>query len=53
MIGSDIDRESFSTYVANGFLEIPEQVSIYVSKKDKALGISEWLTRRAPVDNCA
>ncbi|MGB5590507.1 MAG: alpha/beta hydrolase [Gammaproteobacteria bacterium] len=46
LIGSDLDREVFATYVADGALAVPRHVSVYVSDKDKALGFARWLTRR-------
>jgi hypothetical protein len=46
LIGSDLDREVFATYVADGALAVPQHVSVYVSDKDKALGFARWLTRR-------
>lgn len=45
-IGSDLDRDVFATYVADGALDVPRHVSVYVSEKDKALGFARWLTRR-------
>jgi esterase/lipase superfamily enzyme len=45
-VGSDLDREVFATYVADGALDVPRHVSVYVSEKDKALGFARWLTRR-------
>ncbi|NIT60673.1 MAG: alpha/beta hydrolase, partial [Aliifodinibius sp.] len=46
MVGSDVDREVFSAYLADGALNVPQHMSIYVSDKDKALGFARWLTRR-------
>jgi esterase/lipase superfamily enzyme len=46
LIGSDLDRQVFSTYLADGALDVPRHMSIYVSDKDKALGFARWLTRR-------
>ena len=46
LVGSDLDRQVFATYVADGALNVPRHVSIYVSDKDKALGFASWLTRR-------
>jgi esterase/lipase superfamily enzyme len=46
LIGSDIDRETFQASLADGFLEIPQHVTLYVSDSDRALGMAEWLTRR-------
>ena len=46
MVGSDLDRQVFAAYLADGALDVPQHMSIYVSEKDKALGFSRWLTRR-------
>jgi esterase/lipase superfamily enzyme len=46
MVGSDLDRQVFAAYLADGALEVPRHMSIYVSEKDKALGFARWLTRR-------
>lgn len=46
LIGSDLDREVFGAYLADGALDVPRHMSIYVSDKDKALGFARWLTRR-------
>jgi esterase/lipase superfamily enzyme len=46
MVGSDLDREVFAAYLADGALDVPRHMSIYVSEKDKALGFARWLTRR-------
>ena len=45
-VGSDLDREVFAAYLADGALDVPRHMSIYVSDKDKALGAARWLTRR-------
>jgi esterase/lipase superfamily enzyme len=46
LVGSDLDREIFSAYLADGLLRVPQHVSIYISEKDKALSLSRFLTRR-------
>lgn len=46
LTSSDLDQEVFATYVADGTLNVPRHVSVYVSDKDKALGLARWLTRR-------
>jgi esterase/lipase superfamily enzyme len=46
MVGSDLDRQVFAAYLADGALDVPRHMSIYVSEKDKAVGFSHWLTRR-------
>ncbi|MBW2294183.1 MAG: alpha/beta hydrolase [Deltaproteobacteria bacterium] len=49
LIGSDIDREVFANYLADGLLEVPGHVSIYVAEQDRALRFAERLTRRQRV----
>ena len=46
LVGSDYDRQLFGELLTEGILKIPERMTIYVSRKDKALGISRWLFRR-------
>ena len=46
LIGSDMDRNVFGTYLADGLLTVPQHLSIYISEKDKALSLSRFLTRR-------
>ena len=46
LVGSDIDREVFGAYLADGLLKVPQHLSIYISEKDKALSLSRFLTRR-------
>ena len=46
LIGSDMDREVFGTYLADGLLKVPQHLSIYIAEKDKALSLSRFLTRR-------
>lgn len=46
LVGSDLDREVFAAYLADGMLKVPRHLSIYVSEKDKALRLSRFLTRR-------
>ena len=46
LVGSDIDREIFSVYLADGILRVPQHVSVYISEEDKALSLSRFLTRR-------
>ncbi len=46
LIGSDVDRQVFGAYVADGLLEVPRHVSVYLSEADKALSMSRFLTRR-------
>lgn len=46
LLGSDLDRQVFANYLADGVLNVPAHVSVYVSAKDKALGFARRLTRR-------
>ena len=46
LVGSDIDREVFGTYLADGLLKVPRHLSIYMSEKDKALKLSRFFTGR-------
>ena len=46
LVGSDLDRQIFGAYMADGLLEVPLRASVYLSEKDKALGMSRFLTRR-------
>jgi len=46
LIGSDLDRGVFGSYMADGLLNVSKHMSIYVSQRDKALGFSRFLTRR-------
>jgi esterase/lipase superfamily enzyme len=40
LVGSDIDRGIFSTYLMDGLLKMQERFTIYESPKDKALGMA-------------
>lgn len=46
LIGSDLDRGVFGSILADGLLNVSRHLSIYVSQHDKALGFSQFLTRR-------
>ena len=46
LIGSDIDRGVFGSYLSDGLLKTNEHLTVYMSKYDKALGMSRFLTRR-------
>ena len=46
LVGSDLDRGVFGSYMADGILNVSKHLSIYMSPHDKALGISQFLTRR-------
>lgn len=40
LVGSDIDRGIFSTYLMDGLLKMQERLTIYESPRDKALGMA-------------
>jgi esterase/lipase superfamily enzyme len=46
LVGSDLDRGVFGSYLADGILNVSKHLSIYMSRHDKALGVSQFLTRR-------
>jgi len=46
LVGSDLDRGVFASYVSDGLLNVPQRLSVYMSQYDKALGVSQFLTRR-------
>ena len=46
LVGSDIDRGVFDSYLADGLLNVTRHLSIYMSEQDKALGLSQTISRR-------
>jgi esterase/lipase superfamily enzyme len=46
LTGSDLDRQLFGAYLVEGLLNVPKSLTIYVSGKDRALGMSRWFFRR-------
>ena len=46
LVASDLDRGVFGSYVADGIFNVPKHLSVYMSRHDRALGISQLLTRR-------
>ncbi|UCB54126.1 MAG: alpha/beta hydrolase [Thiotrichales bacterium] len=46
LVGSDLDRGIFGSYMADGILNVSKHFSIYMSSYDKALGFAQLLTRR-------
>lgn len=46
LVGSDLDRGVFGAYISDGLLNVSKHISIYMSQHDKALGVSQFLTRR-------
>ena len=49
LVGSDLDRGVFTSYLSDGLLNVPKHMTIYMSETDKALGVSHFLTRRQRV----
>jgi pimeloyl-ACP methyl ester carboxylesterase len=49
LVGSDLDRGVFDSYLADGMLNVQKHLTIYMSQYDKALGMSQFLTRRQRV----
>ncbi|MEA3468328.1 MAG: alpha/beta hydrolase [Thermodesulfobacteriota bacterium] len=46
LVGSDLDRGVFTSYLSDGLLNVQRHMTIYMSETDKALGVSYFLTRR-------
>lgn len=46
LVASDVDRQIFGVYLTDGLLNVVDRVSIYVSEKDSALGLSRFLFAR-------
>ena len=46
LVGSDLDRGVFGAYLSDGLLNVSKHTSVYMSQHDKALGVSQFLTRR-------
>jgi esterase/lipase superfamily enzyme len=46
LTGSDIDLHLFGSYLMDGMLDVVEDVTVYASAKDKALGMSKWVFGR-------
>ncbi len=49
LVGSDLDRGVFTSYLSDGLLNVAKHMTIYMSETDKALGVSHFLTRRQRV----
>jgi esterase/lipase superfamily enzyme len=49
LVGSDLDRGVFHSYLSDGLLNVQKHMTIYMSKSDKALGMAQFLTRRQRV----
>ncbi len=46
LAASDMDREVARMYLADGLLEVPTHLTVYLSSRDRALGVARFLTRR-------
>jgi esterase/lipase superfamily enzyme len=46
LIGSDIERGVFGTYLLDGLLRVPKTITIYASETDSAVSFSRWLFER-------
>ncbi len=46
LVGSDLDREEFGNFLADGLLDVPERLTIYMSGTDSALGFAAFLFSR-------
>ncbi|VGO21632.1 alpha/beta hydrolase [Pontiella sulfatireligans] len=46
LTGSDLDRNTFGIYIADGILDVAQRTTVYVSGHDKALAFAQRLTRR-------
>lgn len=46
LVGSDYDRHLFAAALMNGLLDVPQSLTIYLSKADQALETSRWLFGR-------
>jgi esterase/lipase superfamily enzyme len=42
LVGSDMGRDVIGNYLVDGLLKVPEHLTVYVSEKDKALGLSKF-----------
>ncbi len=47
LVGSDLERGTLGVFIADGLLDVVQDMTVYVSASDKALGASRFLTRRA------
>jgi esterase/lipase superfamily enzyme len=46
LTGSDLDLHLFGSYLVDGVLDVVDDLTIYASAKDKALGITKWVFGR-------
>lgn len=46
LMASDYDKDLFVSAIKEGILDVPDSLSVYRSKKDKALSFASWLLKR-------
>ena len=46
LTGSDLDLDHFGSYLMDGMLDVVDNLTIYASAKDQALGMSQWVFGR-------
>ncbi len=46
LVASDVDRQQFGNYLADGLLDVPETLTVYMSETDSALGFANFLFTR-------
>jgi esterase/lipase superfamily enzyme len=46
LTGSDLDLHLFGSYLVDGVLDVVDNLTVYASAKDKALGMSKWVFGR-------
>ena len=46
LVGSDLDRNTFGIYLADGILDMVQHITVYISPTDKALGLARFLTHQ-------
>jgi esterase/lipase superfamily enzyme len=46
LTGSDVDRHLFGAYLVDGILDVAQDIAVYASAKDSALGMSTWVFGR-------
>jgi esterase/lipase superfamily enzyme len=43
LVGSDIDRQTMGAYIEDGLLNVSRHLTVYISRSDQALGLSQWI----------
>ena len=46
LVGSDLDRDLFGSFLDDGLLNVPTRMTVYMSETDQALGISKFVFGR-------